>query len=162
MQVRTAAANSVRAWKLALAIDARPVVQAGPIDLEAAARAQPAAIVVPPGEEKLLWAFEAYARTVTDRDELARTKFLIATLHRRHGDHAMAAGVLAELLAQFREHATAELAANLMLDSLIRMQRFDDVLKAVDQLAADAKFVDGKPALQANIKLLRSRSLRRR
>ena len=161
-RVREAAAQSVLAWKKALAVDPRPAVQAGVIDLEAAARAQPAAIVVPLIEAKLDVAFAIYERGITDRDELARTKFLHATLYRRHGDHAQAVGVLTELLAKFREHETAELAANLTLDSLIRMQRFDDVLALVDQLAADAKFVEGKPALQANIKLLRSRSLRRR
>jgi tetratricopeptide (TPR) repeat protein len=161
-RVREAAAQSVLAWKKALAVDPKPAVQAGVIDLEASARAQPAVIVVPPIEAKLDAAFAIYERGITDRDELARTKFLHATLHRRHGDHAQAVGVLTELLAKFREHETAELAANLMLDSLIRMQRFDDVLALVDQLAADAKFLEGKPALQANIKLLRSRSLRRR
>jgi len=161
-RVREAAAQSVLAWKMALAVDPNPAVQAGVIDLEAAARAQPAVIVVPPLEAKLDVAFATYERGITDRDELARTKFLHATLHRRHGDHAQAVGVLTELLAKFREHGTAELAANLMLDSLIRMQRFDDVLALVDQFAADAKFLEGKPALQANIKLLRSRSLRRR
>lgn len=161
-RVREAAAQAVLAWKKALAVDPRPAVQAGVIDLEAAARAQPAVIAVPPSEAKLDVAFAIYERSITDRDELARTKFLHATLHRRHGDHAQAVGVLTELLAKFREHETAELAANLMLDSLIRMQRFDDVLALVDQFAADAKFLEGKLALQANIKLLRSRSLRRR
>jgi tetratricopeptide (TPR) repeat protein len=161
-KVREAATISVLAWKNGLAVDPRPVVQAGVIDLEAAASAKPAAIVVPPTEAKLAAAFAVYERSITDRDELARTKFLRATLHRRHGDHAQAVGALTELLAKFREHETAELAANLLMDSLIRMQRFDDVLAAVDQFAADAKFLEGKPALQANIKLLRSRSLRRR
>lgn len=161
-RVREAATISVLAWKNALGIDPRPAVQAGAIDLEAAARAKPAAIAVPSMEAKLAAAFAIYERGVTDRDELARTKFLLATLHRRHGDHAQAVGLLTALLANDRDHETAELAANLLLDSLIRMQRFDEVLAQVDRFAADTKFLDGKVALQANLKLLRSRSLRRR
>ncbi len=161
-RVREAATLAVLAWKNGFAVDPRPMVQAGAIDLEASARAKPPVISVPPEEAKLAAAFAIYDRSVTDRDELARAKFLLATLHRRHGDHAQAVGALTELLAQYRDHETSELAANLALDSLIRMHRFDDVLALVDQLAADAKFLEGKPALQANIKLLRSRSLRRR
>lgn len=161
-RVRKAAARSVLAWKAALAVDPSPAGQAGRIDLEATARAKPAAIAVPAREEKLAAAFALYESGLTDADEIARTKFLRATLYRRHGDHARAVGLLTELLASYRDHETAELAANLLLDSLIRVRRYDDVLAAVDRFAADPGFLEGKPALAANIKLLRSRSLRRR
>lgn len=159
--VRDAAARSVLAWKKALAVDPRLEVQAGPIDLEAAARAKPAKIAVPEREAKLLDAFALYESTTTDPDEIARTKFLRATLLRRQGDHALAVTALTELLGSYREHATAELAATLLLDSLVRLRRFDETLAAADGFAADAKFLAGKPVLAAQIKLLRSRSLRR-
>lgn len=160
-RVREAATRSVQAWKSALAIDPRPIVQAGVIDLAAAARAKPVPVVVPPREARLAEAFAVYERSVTEPDEIARAKFLRATLYRRHKDHAMAVEVLTELLADHRSHETADLAATLLLDSLVRLRRYDDVLTTADGFSADASFLANKPILQANIKFLRSRSLRR-
>ncbi len=160
-RVHEAATRSVQAWQSALAIDPRAMAQAGVVDLAAAARAKPRVIVVPTRETNLASAFALYERTLLDPDEIARTKLLRATLSRRHGDHAMAVTVLTDLLADHRDHETAERAANLLLDSLVRLRRYDEVLAIVDGFAADAAFLANKPVLQANIKFLRSRSLRR-
>lgn len=156
------ATAAMLARKNALDIDPRPGVQAGTIDLEAAARARPQQRELTAAEASAIETFELYGANVTDRDELARTKLLTATLYRRYGQHARAIAVLAELVERYREQPTAELAANLLLDSMIRTQQYDQVLALVDALAADKPFLDGKPELVKNIALLRSRSLRRR
>jgi tetratricopeptide (TPR) repeat protein len=154
--------DAVLAWKNGLDVDPRPSVQAGAIDLLAASRAKGTVQAIPAHEQAALVALQLQATSLRDPDEVARTLFLAATIERRFGHHEDALVLLGQLLDQHRTHETAELAANLMLDSLIRLQRLDEVLQLVDKLAADARFLDGKPALQANIKLLRSRSLRRR
>lgn len=68
--------------------------------------------------------------------------------------------MLDELLEHHQEHPRAELAANLMLDSMIQARKLDEVLVVIDAIAADHSFVDGKRELQRNLQLLRSRSLR--
>ncbi len=150
------------ARKNALDIDPRLEVQAGTIDLEAAARARPQQRELTAAETSVLETFEYYGAQLTERDELARTKFLTATLARRYGQHARAIPVLTDLVERYRDQPTAELATNLLLDSMIRLQQYDQVLALVDTLAADKAFLAGKPALVKNIALLRSRSLRRR
>jgi tetratricopeptide (TPR) repeat protein len=155
------ASDAVLAWKNALDVDPRPSVQAGAIDLLASSRTKVTVRPIPAREQAALVALQTYRATLTDPDETARTLFLEATIDRRFGHDEDALPLLAQLLDQHRAHETAELAANAMLDSLVRLQRLDDVLQLVDKLAADARFLDGKPTLQANIKLLRSRSLRR-
>ena len=156
------ASDAVLAWKNALDVDPRPSVQAGAIDLLASSRAKATVQAIPAREQAALVALQTYRGSLTDPEEMARTLFLEATLDRRFGHDEDALPLLVELLDQHRAHETAEPAANMLLDSLVRLQRLDEVLQLVDKLAADARFLDGKLALQANIKLLRSRSLRRR
>lgn len=150
------------ARKNALDVDPRLEVQAGPIDLEAAARSRTVARTLAADEAETLETLELYAAGLADRSERAGAKFLIATLARRYGQHDRAIAVLTELVDRDRDPATDELAANLLLDSMLRLQRFDETLVIVDKLAADRSFLDGKPTLVKNIALLRSRSLRRR
>jgi hypothetical protein len=55
----------------------------------------------------------------------------------------------------------AEAAAVLAIDSLVLVQKLDDMLLLADKLAADQRFLDDKPALTAVVKYVRSRSMRR-
>ena len=64
--------------------------------------------------------------------------------------------VLDQLLEHHPDDARAELAANLMLDSMIRAKRVDDLRDVVDAIAADTDFIEGKPELQKNLIALRA------
>ena len=56
-----------------------------------------------------------------------------------------------------RGHPRAELAANLMLDSLIRAHELDDARAVAAAMAADPSCIEGARDLQRNITLLQSR-----
>jgi len=152
---------AVLAWKNALDLDARPEIAAGPIDLVAASRSKLAVRAIPARDQEIIDACAAFIAVATAGEpDVASTKLVEALLYRRsdHADQAIA--VLADLVAHHRTDDTAEVSANLMLEQLLRTRRFDDALLLVDQLAADTAFVANKSALQHNIQLLRSRSLR--
>jgi tetratricopeptide (TPR) repeat protein len=85
--------------------------------------------LVEPGAKKLtplstveasyIGAVDLYQTIVRDAKdlELARMRFVIATLHRRHGDHAKAVPVLVDFLAAQRDSPLADVATAMMLDS---------------------------------------------
>jgi TolA-binding protein len=147
------------AWKNALDFDDRPEVAAGPIDLVAASRAKQPAREIAARDQHIIDACEAMAQ-VAAPGEVAPAKLVEALMYRRNNHASEAIAVLTDLVAHFRSDATAEVSANLLLEQLVRMHQFDDALALVDQLAADPAFIANKPALQRNIDLLRSRSLR--
>ena len=68
---------------------------------------------------------------------------------------------LVELLSSHRDSELAELTAQLAIDSLIKLQKLDQMLQLADQLAADARFLAGKPQLKRTLDHVRSRSMRR-
>ncbi len=131
-------------------------------DLEGAARARAKPSPIPPTEESALNALVSYAATATDENTIVETRLLAASRYRKYQQHAHAIPLLASIIDQYARHPSAENAANLLLDSLVRAEQYDLVLQWVDRFANDAKFLDGKAALQQSIKFLRSRSLRRR
>lgn len=50
----------------------------------------------------------------------------------------------------------AQLAANLLLDSLVQAHELAEVREVADTMLADREFIDGKPDLLRNIALLRT------
>ena len=157
-----AAHAALLAWANALGLDPRPGTQAASIDLVAAASAKVAVRPLAPRDVTVLASLERAARELGIPDEVARAELLAAMAYRRSGHHDQAVPRLAELLAHHRDHEAAELAATLLLDSLVRLRELDRVLVVGDELSADPRFLDGKPALASQLRVLRSRSLRRR
>ena len=149
------------AWKNALDLDPRPEIAAGPIDLVAASRRKLTVRAMPARDQAIVDACTSFIdAAVVGEPELASAKLVEALLYRRsdHADQAIA--VLEDLVSHHKADDTAEVSANLLLEQLVHTRRFDDALLVVDRMAADTAFVAGKPTLQRNIELLRSRSLR--
>jgi tetratricopeptide (TPR) repeat protein len=92
--------------------------------------------------------------------ERPRARLVEAAIYRKHHHHDEAIAILTELVRHDRDSDVAELAADMWLDSLLRLHRFDAALELADELAADKAFLTGKPTLAGNIAFLRSRSLR--
>jgi tetratricopeptide (TPR) repeat protein len=146
------------AWLNALDFD--PDQPTGPVNLLASAKSRVSAAQKPPARiAKFLGVADALAAALDRADpQLPSLQFLTITLYRkyRHDDEAISR--LEHFLDDHREHAHAEIAANLLLDTLVRSRRHDDLREILDLLATDLKFIETKPGLVKNITLLRSRS----
>jgi tetratricopeptide (TPR) repeat protein len=152
---KDAARAAVLAWRNALDVDT-PELLAGEIDLAKARAATATRQPITARDAKLLAAFDAYAQLATDADDQLVTAIMLRRYH--HDDNS--AAILTSFLEHHRDHPSAELAANLLLEALVYLRRYDDVLATADKLAADASFMAGKPRLKKSIEFLRSRSLR--
>ena len=153
-----AASAGVLAWRNGL----DPASPPDRVNLAAAARARPNPQRIPPRDAKVLAALAGHAGALADGDSVVQTALFAASVYRRYGHPELAIPLLIAVVEQHRDHPGVESAANLLLDSLVRAQRYDEVLGWVDRLAADGRWLDDKPALRDSIKFLRSHSLRRR
>jgi len=163
--MKEAAYAAVLGWKNALDVDpnlGRHAVSAEAIEkaYETVPRPEP----IPPREAKLLAAFRIYIDYIKDPkdDELVRMKLFEANLYRRYNHFDRAIPLFEDILANHREHETAELAANLLLDTYNRMKNDKAMLALVDRLAADSKFLEGRAELGQLIGHLRIQAKRKR
>jgi tetratricopeptide (TPR) repeat protein len=153
--IKTAAYAAVLSWKNALNVD--PRVKDLPIDDDKGNGKIPPKQPIPEREQKMLAAFDIYINYVKDPkdDELVGMKFLKANIYRRYNDFDKALPIFEEILDKHRDHETAEYAANLLLDSYNRMQRYDEMLAVATKLDGDKKFLEGKDQLRKTIDGLR-------
>ena len=162
---KEAAYAAVLGWKNALNVDPRAKQQAD-IDEKALDKEKDIAKPkeIPAREQKMLAAFDIYINYIKDPkdDELVGMKFLKANIYRRYNQWDKALPLFQEILDKHREHETAEYAANLLLDSYNRLQRYDDMLALADKLTKDPKFLEGKEDLSATLKKLKAQSMRKK
>jgi tetratricopeptide (TPR) repeat protein len=146
--IKTAAYAAVLSWKNALNVD--PRVKDSPLDDEKNYDKIPPKQPIPEREQKMLAAFDIYINYVKDPkdDELVGMMFLKANIYRRYNDFDSALPIFEEILDKHRDHETAEYAANLLLDSYNRMQRYDEMLAVATKLDEDKKFLEDKPKLR--------------
>ena len=85
----------------------------------------------------------------TDPDHVG-AKFLAGNLLRRWRQPDALAR-LEEVLRAHRDHETAEYAANILLDQLLRQGRVAEVQALVAELLADTAFLAGKDELRATL-----------
>jgi TolA-binding protein len=113
--------------------------------------------------QQLVDAIGAFAATTRDpRDpELGALRFVEANLYRRANHHDKAAAIYLGLISTHPAETFSEAAAALAIDSLVLLQRLDEMLLLADKLAADGRYLADKPDLAAIVKLVRSRSMRR-
>jgi tetratricopeptide (TPR) repeat protein len=142
---------SVLAWKNALG----PAPADKP-DVATAARSHVRTRRLSALQEQALTALEK--APLEDPDELVDTRLFIAAHYRATGHPERAIGPLADIVDQFPQHEKAELAASLVLDSMLRAHKAGDARVYAGDLAADAELIADKPLLQHDI----ARVLRRR
>jgi tetratricopeptide (TPR) repeat protein len=162
---KEAAYAAVLGWKNALNVDPRAKQQAqieekGGKGKKDDLTEKP----IPAREQKMLAAFDIYIHYIKDPkdDELVGMKFLKANIYRRYNQWDKAFPIFHEILDKHREHETAEYAANLLLDSYNRLQRYDEMLLLADKLNKDPKFLEGKEDLAAVLKKLKAQSMRKK
>jgi len=163
--MKEAAYAAVLGWKNALNVDPRIKNQADKVeDIDKEYKGKPEPKPIPPREEKMLAAFDIYINYIKDPkdDELVGMKFLKANIYRRYNHFDEAIPLFMDILDHHRQHETAEYAANLLLDTYNRLQKYDEMLVLVDKLEGDKKFLDGKDELNATLSKIKAQSLRKK
>ncbi|HEU0033612.1 MAG TPA: tetratricopeptide repeat protein [Kofleriaceae bacterium] len=163
--MKEAAYAAVLGWKNALNVDPRIRNQADKVEnIDKEYEKVPQPKPIPPREEKMLAAFDIYINYIKDPkdDELVGMKFLKANIYRRYNHFDKAIPIFLDILDHHRQHETAEFSANLLLDTYNRMQNYEDMLKLVDKLDGDKKFLEGKDDLNATLSKIKAQSLRKR
>ena len=152
---------AMQAWMRALAVDPRVFAEPTPKEAEDRYKVVPKPRALGERDAKLLAAYDIYIAHVTDPhdDELVDVKFLRAKLLYRYDHLPEAIAGFEDILANHRDHDTAEFAANLELDSYNVLQRYDDMFALATRLESDAKFLAGKDRLVGVLKTLRRQGL---
>ncbi len=163
--VKEAAYAAVLGWKNALNVDPRVKQQADKVDDEMKDYDKvPEPKPIPPREEKMLAAFDIYITYIKDPkdDELVGMKFLKANIYRRYNQFDKAIPLFEEIIDKHREHETAEYAANLLLDTYNRTQKYDAMLALAEKLGKDPKFLEGKDDLKGVLADIKAKSMRKK
>lgn len=126
-------------------------------------RGKPApAVALSPEDQTLVDAIAAFAATVSGpRDaELGALRFVEGNIYRRANQHDKAAAIFVGLATTHPDETFSEAAAVLAIDSLILLQRLDEMLLFADKLANNSSYLATKSDLAAVVKFVRSRSMR--
>jgi tetratricopeptide (TPR) repeat protein len=152
---------AVLGWKNALAVD--PATRAPPPADDKSNDKVPEPQPIPEREQKMIAAFDIYIEYVKDPkdEELVMMKFLKARICWRYNQFDKALPLFKNIIEKHIEHETAEYSANLLLDSLNRLQRYSEMLEVADILLEKKAFLEGKDDLVARLKLIKSQSLRK-
>lgn len=153
---KEAAYAAILAWKKALEVDTRvkaPVIAVDdkPTPLDAR-------------DQKLIETLDLYIATVTNPNdaELPGVKFMKANILYRHNRFDDALPLLREIIKQHPSFEVAEYAVNLAIDALDRRRRFPEMLALVDDVLADAGFLNGKERLRELLLKLKRQGLLQR
>lgn len=121
-------------------------------DLSMKADAAPAPKAIPADDQKVLAVFDLYLQNVKDKNSPERVAMLIheGDLLRRY-DHLDEALAYFTEAASHRSHPMAEDAVNLMLDTLNRLTRYDDLDAAAVDLLKDTAFLADKPEMKQRL-----------
>lgn len=157
--MKEAAYAAVLGWKNALNVDPRIKDQAeekGDKNKKLEAKA------IPEREQKMLAAFDIYIKYIKDPkdDELVGMKFLKANIYRRYNHFDDAIPMFIDILEHHKQHETALYSANLLLDTYVLLERYDDLLALANKLEADKKFLEGKEELVERLTAIRKKSMR--
>ncbi|MEO8699629.1 MAG: hypothetical protein ABI867_06275 [Kofleriaceae bacterium] len=149
---------AVLAWMNAQAIDLATI--GGSVDATKPTPPQAASPLVP-RDAALVTAVEVLATLDPKHGDLGWMRFVEAAIYRRASQHDQAARILYALVASHPDAATAEQVAILAIDSYIKLQQLDTMLLLADRLAADPRYLAGKPELRRTVEYVRSHSMRR-
>jgi tetratricopeptide (TPR) repeat protein len=121
---------------------------------------RPKAVPLTGRDAALVAALSTYMHVATDVDDaqLPVMRLAVALVLRKHRMYDEAVTALDTFLAKHPDDPRAELAANLLLDSMVRGRKTDVLADTVAAIAEDTTFTTGKPELLRNLQLLRARA----
>ncbi|HEX5061380.1 MAG TPA: hypothetical protein VFV99_18560, partial [Kofleriaceae bacterium] len=132
-----AAYSALLAIKNALNVDPR-VKQTTDADTDWDRKPTPRQI--PPREQRFIQIVRTYLKFDATSDEAVSVKFLYGNMLRRYDHFDEAIPIFTEVL-EHKDHETAEYAANLLLDTYNRLQRYDELVALAEKLRADTAFM---------------------
>lgn len=148
VQRKDSAYATVLAWKNALAVDITANVAATGIS-----DTIPPPEPIPDKEKKMMDAFQVYLTYVTDKKDAERTSIIFFTgrLYWVHHHYDEALRYLEEIVNDHPEDEVAEFAANLLLDSLNKAQRYAEFQDWVVRMRENAALMKAHPNLRPNL-----------
>ncbi len=154
-----AARSAVLAWMNALDV---VVPGDAKVELGKLPGKRPREVALGGRDAALVAALASYLKLAGDMDDeqLPVMRLAVAMVLRKHRMYAAATTALDELLAKHPDDPHAELAANLLLDSMVRGRQLDVLDDTIEAIAADTAFTTGKPALQRTLQQLRAHAAR--
>jgi TolA-binding protein len=163
--LKESAYATVLAWKNALAVDIASDVPAGGDDDKKGkgAKDDDKPEPIPEKEQKMIAAFDVYMKYITDTkdDELVDMKFFKGRIFWKHKHYDEAIPFFEDVIKTRPDHPAAEFASNLLLDSLSRAGREDELLKWVDRMVAMPKLLEGRDDLRQRLGTLKSQGMRK-
>lgn len=159
--LKEAAYAAVLGWKNALAVD--PETKSPPPPADDAEDKLPPPEEIPDRQKKMVEAFDIYIEYIKDPkdDELVMMKFLKARIYWRYNHFDKALPLFEDIVINHLEHETGEFSVNLLLDTMIRAQRYDDMVKWVDILLEKKEYLEDKEDLAERLDTLKQKSLRK-
>lgn len=158
--LKEAAFAAVQSWKNALAVDPDTKVPPPPADAD---DKLPPAQEIPDQQKKMIEAFDIYIEYIKDPkdDELVMMKFLKARTYWRYNHFDKAIPLFEDIVSNHLDHDTGEFSVNILLDCLIRGQRYDAMVKWVDILLEKKDYLEDKEDLAARLEDLKQKSMRK-
>jgi len=134
--MKTSAYAAVLGWKNALDVDPRPKGVEAPSTIAGGNEKIPEPQQIPEREQKMIDAFDVYINYIKDPkdEELVMMKFLKAKIYWRYNQFEKALPMFEDIIQNHIDHETSEFSINLLLDTLNRTQKYDEMLKWVDIL----------------------------
>ena len=161
--VRESAYASVLGWQNALAVDPRP--SDIPTEEEDPSRYEeiPEPQEIDERNKQMLKAFNIYIQHVDDPSDsdLADMKFYRARIFWRFDHLERANKLFADILRNHRGHEVSLFSANLLLDSLNRLQQYEEMNRWVDRMLGWERWLSDKDDLRASLNEIKSQALRR-
>src|SRR5690606_31344513 len=114
-------------------------------------------------QKQMIEAFDIYIDNIKNPkdDELVEMKFYKGQIYWRHDHLDKALPLLEDIVDQHPEHETAEYSANMILDSLIRLKRYDKLLAWATKMMENKKFLEDKDGLRERLADIKAKSMRK-
>lgn len=162
-ELKNSAYAAVLSWKNALAVDPRTMAASTVFNAKNAEQDTPEARPIGSREKMMLAAFETYSKYIEDPsdDEVVMLTFLKARVYWRHGRLQESLPFFYEIVEKHSEHELALFSANLLLDSLIRLKKYDEVNKLVHKLLKNKKFAQAHDELRERLLGIKSVVMRK-
>ncbi len=156
-QRKDSAYATVLAWKNALAVDIG--ADAAGDRPEDAGKAQ----ALPEKERKMIEAFDVYLTYITDKKDAERTEILFfkGRLNWRNGQYDEAVKYFSEVVNDAPESEVAQFAANLLLDSLNKADRPEELQEWVQRMHGNQKLMAAHPEIKTSLQELYVQGLRK-
>ena len=159
---KEAAYAAVLGWKNALRVDPRTKAPPPPKDFDDAGKV-PDPKKIKERELKMIAAFDVYIKYIKDKNdkELVMMKFLKARIYWRNDHLEKSLPMFQDIVENHPQHETALYSANILLDNLIRLKKFDVLVEVTNNMLADKKFIEDKEELRGRLGAIKAQSMRK-